>query len=139
MVTSIPAYLELLQQAQAVVDWNKRIINSLQSLPKQTTAEDVRSRRYLRGRKRVFTDFAEAAEKVVAALLRSGILLWFQLETEVHRLRDLTLHEVQELSEFLSNRTNRFPAEKPLFDPLLTVLAEIESEILPYNHRPRFS
>lgn len=139
MIAGSALYFAFLQQAQQVAAWNRRILSLVQSVPQQAAAYDRRSRRYLRGRKRVFTDFAEAAEKVAAALLRSGTLLFFQLETEVNRLTDLTLHEVQELSAFVSWLIKRFPKEKPMFDPMLVVLAEIESEILAYNQRPRFS
>lgn len=118
-----------MQRAKRIVNWNRQIIAALPPVPPRLAGLKAETLAYLRGRKRVFTDFAVAAEKVEAAILRSGIALGFQLEMEVRTLESLTLHEVVELYDFITSWVAKIPEVQGEYRVLLATLQQVREQI----------
>ncbi|GAX90241.1 hypothetical protein [Effusibacillus lacus] len=122
--------MTILFLARQVNAWNLRIIGTLPPVPSFIKERDPGTFRYLQGRKRVFSDFAAAAQKIEFAFLRSGPLLYFQLDVDLRTIFARTLHEVRELKEFIPELIRRFPGLEVYYSPLAGVLEEIEQEML---------
>jgi hypothetical protein len=124
----------MFQLVLRIRDWTHQIIRSLPPVPVRTKKIDLQTAVYLSTRKRVFTDFAVAADKVIRAFRISGPFLSFQLEAEVLTLFRITFHEVQELLDFLSELTKRFPEIQETYSFLMENLARINAEMIPFSN-----
>ncbi len=121
--------LSLSSLAAQIANWNARIVAAIPPIPPELKELDPQLIHYLSGRKQVFTDFRFAAEKMASGILQSGYWLLFQLEPDVWRLLQLTLHEVEELLPVLSQLTKEFPEAAVVFHPLRTTLEQVRQEM----------